>query len=269
MNKGAFIVSRGIFENDIWNDIPKFRIFFYILGNAVFSEEGFSQAGIKLKKGQYLRSMRNLQDDLSYREGRGNSIKKYPLTTIQRKIKSLVNEERITVKSTEYGTLFTVVNYASYQHLDNYKNSSVEQQRNNNGTAVEQQRNNNKNVKESKNDKNEKNKDSRIRDIFNHYLDKNIIQHTKITSSMRSAIKARLKDYTYEQLIQAIDNYSTVYHGGSKYWFDTKYSLTDLMRDKDVRKFIDDAEPLNNFLKNNKNEYIPMNQRFDPQRDAF
>src|SRR5699024_11662817 len=87
-----------------------------------------------------------LQDDLAYREGRRNAIKKYPLTTIQRKIKSLVNEERITVKSTEYGTLFTVVNYALYQGLDNYKLGSVEQQRNSNGTATEQQRNNNKNV---------------------------------------------------------------------------------------------------------------------------
>ncbi|MFC4661711.1 MULTISPECIES: DnaD domain-containing protein [Oceanobacillus] len=153
MTKGAFQVSREIFENEIWSDVVKFRIFFYILGKAVFSQDGIEQAGIHLERGQYLRSLRNLQDDLSYREGRGNAVKKYPLTTIQRKIKSLEKEERITTKSTEYGTLFTVVNYSLYQGLENYKKGSVEQQRNSDGTAMEQRWNNNKNVKEcSKND---------------------------------------------------------------------------------------------------------------------
>lgn len=168
MTKGAFQISRDIFNNDIWDDVPKFRIFFYILGNAVFSEDGIKHAGIKLERGQYLRSLRGLRDDLAYKEGRGNAIKKYPLTTIQRKIKSLVNEERITVKSTEYGTLFTVVNYALYQGLSNYKKSSVEQQRNSDGTATEQQRNNNKNVKEcSKNVKEEYT--SKIKDLLSHF----------------------------------------------------------------------------------------------------
>ena len=134
--KGAFQISREIFQNEVWSDVIKFRIFFFILGNAVFSKEGVTKAGIRIERGQFLRSMRNLQDDLAYREGRGNSIKKYPLTTIQRKIKSLENEGRITTKSTEYGTLFTVVNYAEYQGFDRYQNQSMEQQWNSNGTII-------------------------------------------------------------------------------------------------------------------------------------
>ncbi|MEN1968989.1 phage replisome organizer N-terminal domain-containing protein [Lentibacillus sp. N15] len=89
--------------------------------------------------------------------------------------------------------------------------------------------------------------DNRIRDLFNHYLSKNIIKHKKMTSPMRTAANARLRDYPYEQLIQAIDNYAVVYQG-KEYWFSTKYGFADLMRDKDIRKFIDDADPLNNFL---------------------
>src|SRR5690625_2951375 len=87
------------------------------------------QAGIRIERGQYLRSLRNLQDDLSYREGRGNAVKKIPLETLRRKIKSLEKEGRITIKSTEYGTLFTVVNYALYQSLDNYKKERSEERR--------------------------------------------------------------------------------------------------------------------------------------------
>ena len=86
-----------------------------------------------------------------------------------------------------------------------------------------------------------------VRDLFDHYLSKGIINHSKITGPMKSAISARLKDYTYEQLVQAIDNYATVYKN-DKYFFHTKYGLTDLMRDKDIRRFIDDAEPLKNLL---------------------
>jgi len=158
MKKGAFQISRSIFENEIWDDVIKFRIFFYILGNAVYSHEGLNIAGIKLERGQFLRSLRSLRDDLAYKEGRGNAIKKYTLTTIQRKIKSLVNEGRIEVKSTEYGTVFTVVNYATYQSLGSYKNNSMEQQRNSNGTATEQQRNNTNKDKKDKKDNNKRRK---------------------------------------------------------------------------------------------------------------
>lgn len=85
--------------------------------------------------------------------------------------------------------------------------------------------------------------------IFEHYLSKGIIQHKRITNAIRSAINARLKDYSFDELIQVIDNYAIVYPS-DKYWFTQKYSLADLMRDKDVRKFIDDAEPLKNYAVN-------------------
>lgn len=91
-------------------------------------------------------------------------------------------------------------------------------------------------------------KNRQIRDLYDHYLSKNIIKHHKMTDAMRTAANARLRDYSFEQLIQAIDNYSTVYKS-DQYWFTTKYGFADLMRDKDIRKFIDDADPLNNFKK--------------------
>lgn len=90
-----------------------------------------------------------------------------------------------------------------------------------------------------------------FRGLFDHYINQGIINHKKITSAMRTAANARLRDYTYEQLIQAIDNYSTIYKSND-YWFKTKYGFADLMRDKDIRKFIDDADPFNNFANNDK-----------------
>jgi len=158
---GAFQTSRDIFINPIWQDIPKFRIFFYIVGNAVFSNEGVVVGGIHIKRGQYLRSYRNLSDDLQFVENR--KIKKYSVSVISRKIEQLVKEERLKIEDSELGTLFTVVNYDEYQRLDNYKSklgTEMEQCWNNDGTEMEQRWNNNKNVKKDKKDKKDKNNSS-------------------------------------------------------------------------------------------------------------
>lgn len=111
-----------------------------------------------------------------------------------------------------------------------------------------------------------------VRNLYDHYLSKNIIQHSKITGPMKTAANARLKDYTYEQLVQAIDNYAAVY-SSNDYWFSTKYGFADLMRDKDIRKFIDDAEPFRNFgNRGGRNEVdrrsIPRNDEDQARIDA-
>lgn len=152
MAKGAFQTSREIFENPIWTDVVKFRIFFYIYGNAVFANDGTTIAGIHLNRGQYLRSYRNLQKDLVYLDKK--AFKQYSLSTIKDKVDQLVKEGRIRIESTDYGTLFTVVNYEEYQGFERYTNLLSEQQPNSSRTVTEQYPNNNKNDKNDKNDKN-------------------------------------------------------------------------------------------------------------------
>lgn len=98
-----------------------------------------------------------------------------------------------------------------------------------------------------------------VRDLFDHYVSKNIIRHQKLTEAMKRSISARLKDFSFEQLKQVIDNYASVYHSND-YWFTYKYSLSDLMREKDVMKFLDDSEPMKNFAKR-KDENNAGNQR--------
>lgn len=145
MRKGAFQTSREIFNNQIWNDIPKFRIFFFIVGNAVFAKDGIKHAGMKINRGQYLRSYRNLQEDLSFIDNR--SIKKYSLSVIKKKVDELIREKRLKKEDSELGTLFTVVNYEQYQALDNYKKGNLERRENAVRTQRERSENNNKNVK--------------------------------------------------------------------------------------------------------------------------
>lgn len=168
--KGAFQTDREIFKNPIWTDVVAFRIFFYIYGNAVFAKEGVDVAGIHLERGQFLRSYRNLKQDLEYLDKR--SFKEYSISTIQRKVEKLVKDARIKVRSTEYGTLFTVLNYEEYQGFERFQKSSsetaTEQQQNTNETATERQSNNNKNVNNVKNEKNKTTTTDRQK-VFNFF----------------------------------------------------------------------------------------------------
>lgn len=136
---GAFLMSREIFNHDIWNDVPKFRIFFYIVGNAVFSEKGVTKGGIHIGRGQYLRSYRNIREDLAFIDN--NAEKYYALSMIKRKIDELVKEEMLTIEETKLGTLFTVTNYYKYQGFEHYKKDSIEQPKNIKRTPKEQPEN--------------------------------------------------------------------------------------------------------------------------------
>ncbi|WP_406944511.1 DnaD domain-containing protein [Halobacillus sp. SY10] len=212
---GAFLTSRDVFSNPIWNDVPKFRIFFYIYGNAVFSEDGTRVAGIKLERGQFLRSYRNLRDDLEYLENR--SVKKYSLSLIKRKVDQLVKEDRLKIEETELGTLFTVVNYASYQGFDKYKNNNEnaerterEQNKNDNGTQREQKRNNNKNVindikvnDDNKNDENPHTFYEQNFGMLKPFVSQNITEWSSemsdelVVASMKLAVKNNKSHFGY------------------------------------------------------------------------
>lgn len=138
---GTFQTSREIFKNPIWRNITEFRIFFLIYGNAVFKEVRVSDDLI-LQRGQWLRSTRNIQTDLTYVENR--QVKTYSLSVINRTIKRLVDMQRVCTKTHELGTVFTVVNYEQYQ---GFGGSGSEELGTELGTVEEQSRNNNKKYK--------------------------------------------------------------------------------------------------------------------------
>ncbi len=182
---GVFQVDREIFENSIWNNIAEFRLFFYILGKAIWKDSGVVVGGIQINKGQYLRSYRNLREDLMYVEN--NKIKYYGIATIKRMVDKLVDDERLEIKETELGTLFTVVNYHLYQGFERFNNGNLEQQRNSNGTATEQQRNNKK-------------KGNTVKTVNNKDIDAHFERMWKLypVKRTKSQVKSKAKKEIYE-----------------------------------------------------------------------
>lgn len=113
--QGWIKLHREIYDTDIWHDVTTFRLFVFLIGKASH-QDGLKYKSMEINRGQYIRSYRKLADDLSYKEGRG--YKKYSLSTIKSCVNKLVKSERVNVKETELGTLFTIVNYAKYQDLE-------------------------------------------------------------------------------------------------------------------------------------------------------
>ena len=144
---GWIKLHRQIFDSDLWSDVVAFRLFTYLLMMAAH-QDGIKINGIELKRGQYIRSYRNLAKDLGYVEKRG--VKQHSISTIKRNVEKLVKSGRVNAIETDYGTLFTIVNYDKYQGsgdaLEDKRNTqnefygtSSERQRNAIGTLSEQE----------------------------------------------------------------------------------------------------------------------------------
>ena len=242
---GAFQTSRDIFANPIWKNIVEFRLFFLIYGNAVFSDEGVRLADdLVLKRGEWCRSTRKLQEDLQYIENR--QVKTYSTSVINRCIKKLERSQRICTRIHELGTVFTVVNYEQYQGFGGFKKENVEHNLehsgNSSGTVEEQSGNNNKNVNKEKNVKKE------IKDIYEFWNSLEIIKHRELTQKIESKINARLKNMQPEEITQAMGNYQTILNG-DLYWWSHKFTLDKFMDPKNLDQFLTDNNPFENFRK--------------------
>ncbi len=157
LDETYFKTYRKIFENVIWTNPLELRLFLWLLGHAVFDPDGHKIGGIKIKRGQYLRSYSKLIEDLAYIENR--QVMHYSKSQIHRAIKKLVFLQNITVSETELGTLFTVLNYGKYQPLrakndlfDDSDESAKDELGTEHGTTDERPMNyNNKEVRKKKN----------------------------------------------------------------------------------------------------------------------
>lgn len=84
--------------------------------------------------------------------------------------------------------------------------------------------------------------------VFEFWNEQKIIQHRELTQKRKSAINARLKNYTPDELKKAIKNYAEILNGDMYYWTH-KWSLEDFMNPKNLERFTDEANPFNNYAK--------------------
>jgi len=203
LSEGVFQTDREIFSNPVWKNVLKFRLFFFIYGNAVYLEAGKDYSSMHINRGQLLKSYRKLQEGLEYIENR--SIKQYSLSQIKKAIDELIDEKRLTKFDTELGTLFTVCNYEEYQGFERFNNENLERRKNGERTEKERRKNNNKKDKNDKKDNN---------NIYTQNFEKayKIYPRPQAKIDTFKNWNKLLDKYTEEQLLQFTQNYVDYYN---------------------------------------------------------
>jgi len=188
MNHGWVKLHRGLLDWEWYDDINTKVVFLHLL--LVANHKDNQWRGISIKRGQRLTSIDKLSSEI------GLSVSK-----IRTCLKKLISTNEIASKSHSQHTVFTVVNYDSYQGDDkqNDKPLANESQTNDKPLAT------NKNDKNDKTEKNDKNKDSSSlkNDGFEHWWNTYPKKVGKVTAE--KSFKTKTKKMNDEDFMKFVD----------------------------------------------------------------
>lgn len=92
--------------------------------------------------------------------------------------------------------------------------------------------------------------------LIEYFNSKEIIKCKKKTKTLEQIIMKRLKEFSKEEIINAIDHYSLIIHD-SNYFFNTKWSLEKFLKQKNaLPEFLDDGEKWINYIDFKEKEKI-------------
>lgn len=120
-NKGFFLISRSIFDSDIWFRSPEYlKAWIYLLGKANHEDKRYN--GYLCKRGQTLITYKELAEQVRYRVGfRKTALHEKRMKDL---MKYLMNERMIVLSRVPRGMLVTVLNYDKYQGFENYESAN-------------------------------------------------------------------------------------------------------------------------------------------------
>lgn len=87
--------------------------------------------------------------------------------------------------------------------------------------------------------------------LFNLWNEQGIITHKNLTSGMKQAIDSARKDYSQEEIEQAMRNYAVIAKG-TEYYFDHKWTLAEFLsrgKGNNIERFLDLEVAKSNFKK--------------------
>lgn len=111
--------------------------------------------------------------------------------------------------------------------------------------------------------------------LFNLWNDLRVISHKKLTDDIKRAIDGARKDYTQEEIEQAMRNYAVIVKG-AEYYFNHKWTLAEFLsrrHSNNIERFLDFEVAKSNFKKEegrgahqqSSTKLIPRNQYTPPE----
>jgi len=261
-------------ESDVWLMPPLYhRIWQWLKYTANHKDKYIPMhdgSKMLVKRGQKLTSIRSIAEGVGWYE-RGVFKKPNP-KTVQDVLNWLAKNGMITIDtSNRKYTLITIVNYNVYQANNSDKSNSKytvsiqSLDTNNNDNNVNNYNKDIYNKSDSTNPtqpaQNTKADTTTPQElIFRHWNSKNIIQHRKLTDKIKRAINGALKDYSEEEICQAIDNYAVILADDRYYW-SYKWGLKEFLQ-RGLDKFLDFDVAAQNYRKDDR-EKQKMNKQTD------
>ena len=147
-----FIITRRIFESQIWRSDPHLlKLFIYLIGVARHSREPQKYYNFEVKRGEHVTSLSFIADENEYmKNGR---LQKWSKSKVSRMLQSLAEQNFIVLLSDTYGTHIKVCKYDFYQDVNTYKQKAPETNKKRNCKDIEillQTNNNDNNEKKVK-----------------------------------------------------------------------------------------------------------------------
>jgi hypothetical protein len=113
--QGWIKLHRQLLQSSVYKYREARELFEHLLLCVHHSPEPYTlQDGTQVMQGEYIRSLRNLQQDLSYYDNQ--KLIKYNMNWLRKGIDILVRENVITIEKTQHGTKFHIINFGKYQN---------------------------------------------------------------------------------------------------------------------------------------------------------
>lgn len=264
--KGWIKLHRKLKDHFVYKDSEMLHIWIHILLSAshTYHELFINGVVVELYPGQVIFGRKEWSKTLGITEMK-----------LRTRIDTLVNTEMISKCSTTKYSILTVKNWSDYQgffekdektnhqhiQMSNHQNDQEFVLKNTDLETVDNHQNNhtdNQQITTNKNDKNDKNY------IYEFWNDKGIVVHRKLTKKMETKIASTLKDYSLEEIKQAIANYAEVVLS-DKYYFSHKWSLDEFLQ-RGFSKFENRDVAIGNYSDKNMNSPVDKNKQPDSWR---
>ncbi|ERI92130.1 hypothetical protein HMPREF1982_02671 [Clostridiales bacterium oral taxon 876 str. F0540] len=257
--QGWVKVFRTLLDKPIWlQSTPEQKtilITLLLMANHKDKEWEWNGDKFSVKPGQFITSL----DGIVKKCGKGISIK-----NVRTGIDRFEKLEFLTNKSTKTGRLITIVNWGVYQNEDIESGIVTGKE------VAKEGQSTGKEAATNKNDNNVKNDNKIINtipymEIFNLYLEQEIVKHKSLTEKMKESIRKALNKYTVQEVKLAIFRYGTMYHDNTnsyaKDYCKYAWTLQELLtREKGISEFLDEG---GKWIRYNDSQSLKVNQSWE------